>query len=127
MHIGSDKVQEQEQKQVRAHVTMASDRVIDKHVDKQDKLLQLSLMVLRDLAEDYGVERKLVGHKICQLLVQLLQRQSEDMLIITLAFLLGNTCVSPISVSDKLTQQEICVTFIYAINKKRIPNRSPTK
>lgn len=56
-------------------------------VEKQDRLLLLCLHMLRDLAEDPNVERKLVQHKICYFLLPLLSRDCEDLLLVTLGFL----------------------------------------
>lgn len=56
--------------------------------ERQDRLLQLCLVVLRNFSEETVVERKLVAQHICQLLLPLLGRSNEDLLITTLGFLL---------------------------------------
>eukprot|EP00927_Polykrikos_kofoidii_P010780 TRINITY_DN14558_c0_g1_i2.p1 TRINITY_DN14558_c0_g1~~TRINITY_DN14558_c0_g1_i2.p1 ORF type:complete len:793 (+),score=148.37 TRINITY_DN14558_c0_g1_i2:153-2531(+) len=54
---------------------------------RQDRLLQLCLLALRCLAESPGVERKLVGQRICSLLIPTLHRSSQDLLVIALGFI----------------------------------------
>mmetsp|Transcript_127751 Transcript_127751/g.238792 ORF Transcript_127751/g.238792 Transcript_127751/m.238792 type:complete len:804 (-) Transcript_127751:277-2688(-) len=56
-------------------------------LDRQDRLLQLCLMVLRNLAENVAVERKFVGQRLCHFLVHMLSRHNEDLLIGALSFL----------------------------------------
>lgn len=56
-------------------------------VVRQDRLLQLCVLTLRDLAEDTAVERKLVGQRICHFLIPLLSRSSEELLLGVLGFL----------------------------------------
>mmetsp|Transcript_22445 Transcript_22445/g.71103 ORF Transcript_22445/g.71103 Transcript_22445/m.71103 type:complete len:783 (-) Transcript_22445:62-2410(-) len=56
-------------------------------VERQDRLLHLCVLVLRDLAEDTGVERGLVKQKICHYLLPLLGRSSEELLLCVLGFL----------------------------------------
>lgn len=56
-------------------------------LDRQDRLLQLCIMVLRDLSENVAVERKFVGQRLCHFLVQMLSRSNEDLLIGALSFL----------------------------------------
>ncbi|CAE8652469.1 unnamed protein product, partial [Polarella glacialis] len=56
-------------------------------LDRQDHLLQLCLLVLRALSEDTAVEANLVKHKLCQLLIPLLDRDNQDLVSITLSML----------------------------------------
>lgn len=56
-------------------------------LDRQDRLLQLCLLVLRDLCEDTSVQKKLLKHKIGGLLLPLLQRSCEELLFSVLTFL----------------------------------------
>jgi len=56
-------------------------------LDRQDRLLLLCVLVLRNLAEDVAIEKKLVAHKICHFLGPLLSRHCEDVLWVALGFL----------------------------------------
>mmetsp|Transcript_94970 Transcript_94970/g.245304 ORF Transcript_94970/g.245304 Transcript_94970/m.245304 type:complete len:866 (-) Transcript_94970:160-2757(-) len=56
-------------------------------LERQDRVLQLCLLVLWSLAEETGVERQLVSQRLCQLLMPLLAREAEDVLATTLGFL----------------------------------------
>jgi len=56
-------------------------------MDRQDRLLQLCLLVLRDLSEDPSIEQKLVAQRLTHFLLPLLGRSSEDLLISTMGFL----------------------------------------
>lgn len=54
---------------------------------RQNKLMNVALMALLNLAEEISVEKKMVNRKMPQLLVQVLQRSHEDLLIVALQFI----------------------------------------
>eukprot|EP00747_Dinoflagellata_sp_TGD_P071738 gnl/TRDRNA2_/TRDRNA2_157177_c0_seq3.p1 gnl/TRDRNA2_/TRDRNA2_157177_c0~~gnl/TRDRNA2_/TRDRNA2_157177_c0_seq3.p1 ORF type:complete len:802 (-),score=160.90 gnl/TRDRNA2_/TRDRNA2_157177_c0_seq3:68-2473(-) len=57
-------------------------------LDRQDRLLHICHMTLRNLAEDVTLERKISQQKVCHYLVQLLGRsRCEDLLLCILGFL----------------------------------------
>lgn len=56
-------------------------------VGRQSKLMHVCLMVLLNLAEEISVEKKMVNRNMPQLLVNLIDRESEELLIVTLQFL----------------------------------------
>jgi len=56
-------------------------------LEQQDRLLLLCLLLLRDMAEDTGVEKRLVSQRLCSFLVQMLTRNSEDLVLHALGFL----------------------------------------
>eukprot|EP00747_Dinoflagellata_sp_TGD_P071740 gnl/TRDRNA2_/TRDRNA2_157177_c0_seq5.p1 gnl/TRDRNA2_/TRDRNA2_157177_c0~~gnl/TRDRNA2_/TRDRNA2_157177_c0_seq5.p1 ORF type:complete len:814 (-),score=140.75 gnl/TRDRNA2_/TRDRNA2_157177_c0_seq5:78-2519(-) len=57
-------------------------------LDRQDRLLHICHMTLRNLAEDVALERKISQQKVCHYLVQLLGRsRCEDLLLCILGFL----------------------------------------
>eukprot|EP00929_Paragymnodinium_shiwhaense_P111763 TRINITY_DN80050_c0_g1_i1.p1 TRINITY_DN80050_c0_g1~~TRINITY_DN80050_c0_g1_i1.p1 ORF type:complete len:845 (+),score=186.26 TRINITY_DN80050_c0_g1_i1:176-2710(+) len=56
-------------------------------LDRQDRLLQLCVLMLHSIAEDVGEERRLVRCRVCLLLLPLLSRDQEDLLLNTLGFL----------------------------------------
>mmetsp|Transcript_113025 Transcript_113025/g.364968 ORF Transcript_113025/g.364968 Transcript_113025/m.364968 type:complete len:790 (+) Transcript_113025:67-2436(+) len=56
-------------------------------ISRQSKLMHVCVMALLNLAEEISIERKMVNRKMPALLVQLVQRDCEDLLITTLQFL----------------------------------------
>lgn len=56
-------------------------------VERQERLLQLCVLILRDLAEDTVVEKGLVKQRVCHYLLPLLGRTNEELLLSVLAFL----------------------------------------
>ena len=56
-------------------------------IRKQDKLLFVSLYILLNLAEDLGVERKMVRKQLIPSLAFTLTRKFEDLLILCVTFL----------------------------------------
>ena len=54
---------------------------------KQDKLLFVGFYILLNLAEDIGVERKMVRKQLMPSLVAMLRRRFEDLLILVVTFL----------------------------------------
>mmetsp|Transcript_64446 Transcript_64446/g.153803 ORF Transcript_64446/g.153803 Transcript_64446/m.153803 type:complete len:827 (+) Transcript_64446:133-2613(+) len=54
---------------------------------KQNKLMLVCQMMLLNLAEDAAIEKKMVNRKMPVLLVQLLDRTTDDVLIVALQFL----------------------------------------
>jgi hypothetical protein len=56
-------------------------------LERQDRLLQICLLVLRCFAEDVAVEKMLVARRIAQYLIRLLDRSDEDLLFVTLGFI----------------------------------------
>eukprot|EP00928_Gymnodinium_smaydae_P013257 TRINITY_DN14854_c0_g1_i1.p1 TRINITY_DN14854_c0_g1~~TRINITY_DN14854_c0_g1_i1.p1 ORF type:complete len:809 (+),score=207.73 TRINITY_DN14854_c0_g1_i1:219-2645(+) len=68
------------------------DRRLRAALERQERLLQLCLLVLRSLSEDPSVGQELVG-RLCPLLIPALSRPSEDLLLIALGLLLGLSAV----------------------------------
>lgn len=56
-------------------------------LNRQNKLMQICMLVLLNLAEDVGIEKKMVNRKIATYLTQYLDRTSEDPLLVALTFL----------------------------------------
>jgi hypothetical protein len=82
-------------------------------LDRQDRLLQLCLLVLRILAEDVTVERMLVRRHICKFLTKLLDRDSEDLLLVTLGFL--HKLVAFEENKDQLVQQPEILSRLFEL------------
>jgi hypothetical protein len=59
----------------------------NKQLNQQNKLMQVCMLVLLNLAEDVGIEKKMVNRKMGQYLCQYLDRTSEDPLLVALTFL----------------------------------------
>lgn len=56
-------------------------------IARQSKLMCVCLMTLLNIAEEISVEKKMVNRNMAQLLFNLLDRESEDLLLVTLLFL----------------------------------------
>jgi len=56
-------------------------------VARQNKLMHVCLLALLNIAEEIAVEKKMVNRKMPQMLVQLIDRESEDLLTSVLQFL----------------------------------------
>jgi len=56
-------------------------------LSRQNKLLHVALMALLDVAEEISTERKMVNRKIPLLLVQLLDRNNDELLLVALQFI----------------------------------------
>jgi hypothetical protein len=56
-------------------------------LNKQDKLMQVCMLVLLNLAEDVAIEKKMVNRSINQYLCEYLDRTAEDPLLVALTFL----------------------------------------
>ncbi|CAE8701874.1 unnamed protein product, partial [Polarella glacialis] len=56
-------------------------------VARQSKLMLVCLSVLLNLAEEISIEKKMVNRKIPSLLASLVERQQEDLILVTLQFL----------------------------------------
>lgn len=56
-------------------------------MNRQNKLMLICLMALLNLAEEIAVERKMVNRKMPQLLTQTLERDHEDVLLVTMQFI----------------------------------------
>jgi hypothetical protein len=63
-------------------------------ISKQDKLLYISFTILLNLAEDFGIEKKMKKRKIVSYLVKMLERNDFHLLIIVLLFLRKLSIVS---------------------------------
>jgi hypothetical protein len=63
-------------------------------ISKQDKLIYISFTILLNLAEDFGIEKKMKKRKIVSYLVKMLERNDFHLLIIVLLFLRKLSIVS---------------------------------